>query len=70
MADAKHTPGPWDVRPDEESHGYFRIRGTRLGFMFKIANVLFSSSFDREEAREAAAAACPQRWWHLATFLR
>lgn len=26
--------------------------------------------FDSEEARDAAAAACPSSWWHLATFLR
>ena len=26
--------------------------------------------FDDEEARDAAAAACPSAWWHLATHLR
>lgn len=26
--------------------------------------------FDDEDARDAAAAACPSNWWHLATFLR
>lgn len=26
--------------------------------------------FDSEQARDAAAAACPTNWWHLATFLR
>jgi 4-diphosphocytidyl-2-C-methyl-D-erythritol kinase len=26
--------------------------------------------FDSEEQRDAAAAACPPGWWHLATFLR
>ena len=26
--------------------------------------------FDDEGARDAAAAACPTNWWHLATFLR
>ena len=26
--------------------------------------------FDAEEQRDAAAAACPAGWWHLATFLR
>lgn len=26
--------------------------------------------FDSEPARDAAAAACPASWWHLATFLR
>ena len=28
------------------------------------------SLFDSEEARDAATAACPANWWHLATFLR
>ena len=26
--------------------------------------------FDNEEARDAASAACPSNWWHLASFLR
>jgi 4-diphosphocytidyl-2-C-methyl-D-erythritol kinase len=26
--------------------------------------------FDSEQQRDAAAAACPANWWHLATFLR
>ena len=26
--------------------------------------------FDDELSREAAAASCPEQWWHLATFLR
>ena len=26
--------------------------------------------FDHEAERDAAAAACPSNWWHLATFLR
>ena len=26
--------------------------------------------FDHEDARDAAAAACPQQWWNLPTFLR
>jgi len=26
--------------------------------------------FEDEDARDAAAAACPSAWWHLATFLR
>lgn len=26
--------------------------------------------FDSEEARDTAAAACPERWWHMASFLR
>jgi 4-diphosphocytidyl-2-C-methyl-D-erythritol kinase len=26
--------------------------------------------FGSEEARDAAAAACPERWWHMASVLR
>lgn len=50
MSAAGHTPGPWEVRPDEDGRGYFRIRGTRLARLFKVANVLFGSAFDRAEA--------------------
>lgn len=28
------------------------------------------AAFNLEEARDEAAAACPEKWWHLATFLR
>lgn len=34
-----HTPGPWRVLPEEAGVPYIRIRGTRLGLRFKIANV-------------------------------
>jgi hypothetical protein len=36
---AQHTPGPWELKPPEEGVPYRRIRGTRLGARFKIANV-------------------------------
>jgi 4-diphosphocytidyl-2-C-methyl-D-erythritol kinase len=26
--------------------------------------------FEEEEARDEAAAACPERWWHMASVLR
>lgn len=40
----KHTPGPWQLKPEESDVGYVRIRGTRLGERYKIANVLHSSA--------------------------
>lgn len=36
---AKHTPGPWTVLPEEADKDYLRIRGTRLGGRYKVANV-------------------------------
>lgn len=36
----KHTAGPWTVFPEECDKPYIRIRGTNLGYRFKIANVL------------------------------
>lgn len=36
---AKHTPGSWIVLPEEADKEYLRIRGTRLGGRYKIANV-------------------------------
>ena len=36
----KFTKGDWKVLPIEEDKEYIRIRGTRLGENYKIANVL------------------------------
>lgn len=35
----KHTPGPWKLLPEEADKDYLRIRGTRLGGRYKVANV-------------------------------
>ena len=35
----KHTPGPWEVLQEESDKDYLRIRGSRLGERYKIANV-------------------------------
>ena len=35
-----HTPGPWEVKPEECDRPYIRVRGTRLGGRFKVCNVL------------------------------
>lgn len=35
----KHTPGPWQILPEEADKDYIRIRGTVLGGRYKVANV-------------------------------
>jgi hypothetical protein len=35
-----HTPAPWAILPAEPDKPYIRIRGTRLGGRYKIANVV------------------------------
>jgi len=37
--EAKATRGPWQVMPPENDKPYLRIRGTRLGYRYKITNV-------------------------------
>lgn len=55
-----HTPGPWHVLPEECDKSYIRIRGTRLGGRYKIANVLTPTydGVDSLEAEETRANAC------------
>ena len=36
---ANHTTGPWTMLPEEADKDYLRIRGTRLGGRYKVANV-------------------------------
>ena len=48
----KHTPGPWEMKPEEVDKPYIRIRGTQLGGRFKIANVL-TPVYDGVPEREA-----------------
>ena len=36
----KHTRGPWAALPEEHDKPYLRVRGTRLGERYKVANVL------------------------------
>lgn len=40
MSEIKHTSGPWTVMPEESDKSYVRIRGTRLGERYKVANVV------------------------------
>jgi hypothetical protein len=53
-----HTPGPWTVLPPESgTDDYLRVRGTRLGGRYKIANVLSAVPLGANpiEAEEASA---------------
>jgi len=49
---SKHTPGPWQVLPEECDKPYIRIRGTVLGGRYKIANVI-TPSYEGVHEREA-----------------
>jgi hypothetical protein len=42
------SPGPWKELPEEVGRAYIRIRGTRLGCRYKIANVVCPVDLDRE----------------------
>lgn len=58
MADlTEHTPGPWRVLPEEADKPYIRVRGTRLGCRYKVANVLtlVYDGVHEREARETLA---------------
>lgn len=48
----KHTRGPWTVLPEEVDRDYIRVRGTRLGERYKVANVLTPTG-EGVPAREA-----------------
>jgi hypothetical protein len=63
MGEAKPTPGPWTVLPEESDKDYLRIRGTCLGGRYKIANVHMPRHWeshdvfrDRENAESQANA--------------
>lgn len=55
MSEAKHTAGPWRLLPDE-GEGYLRVRGTRLGHRFKVANVMAPNFLPRDELESKANA--------------
>lgn len=40
MSKEMHTLGPWVTLPEEVDKPYIRIRGTRLGGRYKVANVI------------------------------
>lgn len=47
-----HTPGPWNLLPEECDRPYVRVRGTVPGGRFKIANVL-TPAYEGVHEREA-----------------
>lgn len=56
---ARHTRGPWETLPEEAGKAYIRVRGTRLGATYKIANVLVHTypgalDYELHEARANA----------------
>ena len=56
---AQHTPGPWAMLSEETDKPYIRIRGTKLGDRYKIANVLtpvYDGSLERETEETRANA--------------
>jgi hypothetical protein len=71
-----HTPGPWVILPEEADREYIRIRGTRLGGQYKIANVLFLRNegkilFAREvQANARLIAAAPELLEALTELLK
>lgn len=54
---AKHTRGPWEIKPEEFDRNYDRIRGGRLGCRYKIANVCLPEfqNPDSQEIEESRA---------------
>lgn len=48
----EHTPGPWKALPEECDRPYIRIRGTKLGGRYKVANVL-TPVYEGVPSREA-----------------
>lgn len=48
---SKHTEGPWRLLPEEADKPYIRVRGTRLGLRYKIANIptpVYEGAHERE----------------------
>lgn len=56
---SNHTPEPWRILPEEVDRTYIRIRGTKVGSRYKIANVLnevsdLKGSYEGNETRANA----------------
>lgn len=63
---SKHTPGPWQTLAEEFDRPYIRVRGTQVGWRYKIANVLtpvyegvHSKEADETRANASLIAAAP-----------
>jgi len=68
-----HTPGPWIALPEEVDKSYIRIRGTRLGSRYKIANVItpaYEGAHPTEAAQTRANAALIATAPELLAFAR
>lgn len=53
---SKHTEGPWAVLDEEADKSYIRIRGTRLGGRYKVANVLAGNDAAADWVRDESRA--------------
>lgn len=58
---SEHTKGPWQTRVEEVGCDCIRVRGTRLGGRYKVANVICPTSgngvandYDKAETRANA----------------
>ena len=51
----KHTPGPWEIKPEESNRNYIRIRGSLVGELYKIANVPLPDYDCERDAKECRA---------------
>ncbi len=80
MSETKFTEGPWCIKEIEDDKEYIRVRGTRLGRKFKIANVIDlknhhdESKWCKEDRAESLAnahliAAAPEMYQLLERFL-
>jgi hypothetical protein len=53
---SEHTKGPWQTKAEEVGVDYIRVRGTRLGGRYKVANVICPTSDDRDKEETRANA--------------
>lgn len=55
MSAAKHTPGPWSILPLEDGAKFLRVRGTQLGFRYKVCDVHAPFQHNKDEVLESQA---------------
>ena len=72
----KHTRGPWTVLPEEVDCYYIRVRGTRLGERYKVANVPMvtgrgvpAREADETRANARLIAAAPEQHAEMLRYL-
>lgn len=54
MSGVSHTPGSWEIKPEEVSRDYIRVRGSIPGRLYKIANVICEHPTNTKESRKNA----------------